>query len=310
MTYEKLIIIGSGPAGLTAGIYAGRANLAPRIFAGSVPGGLLTQTSEVENFPGFPEGIDGFSLMENMQKQAERFGAKVEYEEVSEVRFQSGRKHYVKLGSGEEIEADAVIVATGASPRWLGLPSENRLRGKGVSACATCDGAFYRGMPVAVAGGGDSALEEATFLTRFASKVYLIHRRNAFRGSQIMQERARANEKIELVMDAVIEEILGEKEVESVRVKNNADGSTRVIECKGFFAALGHVPETAVFKGMLDLDEKGYIKVEGGSARTSCRGVFAAGDCSDPAYRQAINAAASGCRAAMDAEKYLEGVER
>ncbi len=306
MEKERLVIIGCGPAGLTAAIYAARASLAPLVISGQLPGGLLTQTSEVENFPGFEDGVNGYELMDKMDKQAKRFGARVIFDKVNSVNFSDGGSQVLKLMSGKEIEAEAVIIAAGATPRWLGLESEERLKNKGVSACATCDGAFYRNMDVVVAGGGDSAMEEATFLTKFASKVYLVHRRDEFRASPIMVDRARNNPKIEIVTNAIIDEIVGEKEVEGVAIHDVKTLEKRVIDCKGFFAALGHIPATAIYKDFIETDEKGYIVLKNGKAETSLKGVFAAGDCADPLYRQAIHAAGMGCAAAMDAIKYLE----
>lgn len=305
MKKEKLVIIGSGPAGYTAAIYAARANLNPFVLAGSLPGGLLTQTTHVENFPGFPEGVTGFDLVMGMQQQAERFGARIEYDEADKLELTDGGIQTVHLAGGETIEADAVILATGASPRYLGMPSEERLRNKGVSACATCDGAFYKDVPVAVLGGGDSAMEEALFLTRFASKVYVVHRRDELRASRIMVERAKANEKIEFVWSSVVEEILGEERVEGIRVGNVKTGETSVIECKAVFVALGHVPNTALVRELLDINPAGYVLHEPDSSKTKLAGVFVGGDCADPTYRQAITAAGMGCRAGMDAERYL-----
>ncbi|MBQ7394568.1 MAG: thioredoxin-disulfide reductase [Lentisphaeria bacterium] len=305
MQQENLVIIGSGPAGWTAGIYAARANLNPLLLAGLMPGGLLMQTSEVENFPGFPKGINGFELMDNMQQQAERFQTRVEYDVAEVVRLTDGGKHYIKTAGGLEIEAKAVIISTGASPRWLGIPSEAKYRNHGVSACATCDGAFYKDVPVIVVGGGDSAMEEALFLTRFASKVYVVHRRHELRASRIMAERAMQHPKIEFVWDSVVDEITGDDSVRAVRVKNLLTNDLREIPCEGVFAALGHVPNTELFKEYLPLDEKGYIVLSGATSHTGLKGVFAAGDCADPHYRQAITAAAMGCRAAIDAERYL-----
>ena len=305
MQQENLVIIGSGPAGWTAGIYASRADLNPLLFAGQVPGGLLTQTSEVENFPGFPDGINGFDLMETMQKQAEKFGTRVEYDAIEKVDFTDGGVQTLVTASGVEIAAKAVIVATGASPRWLGIPSETRYKNHGVSACATCDGAFYRDVPVAVVGGGDSAMEEALFLTRFASKVLVIHRRHELRASRIMAERAMNHPKIEFVWDSVVDEITGDSAVHGVRVKNVGTGALTELVCEGVFIAMGHVPNTALFRASLALDDKGYIVLDGASSRTSLKGVFAAGDCADPHYRQAIHASGMGCRAAIDAERYL-----
>ena len=306
MEKERLVIIGCGPAGLTAAIYAARASLAPLVISGQLPGGLLTQTSEVENFPGFEDGVNGYELMDKMDKQAKRFGARVIFDQVISVNFTDGGAQTLKLMSGKEIEAEAVIIAAGATPRWLGLESEERLKNRGVSACATCDGAFYRNMDVAVAGGGDSAMEEATFLTKFASKVYLIHRRDEFRASPIMVERAKANPKIEIITNAVIDEILGEKEVEGIAVHDVKTMEKREIPCKGFFAALGHIPATVLYKNFIETDDKGYIILKNNRSQTSLKGIFAAGDCADPVYRQAIHAAGMGCAAAMDAVKYLE----
>ena len=305
MQQENLVIIGSGPAGWTAGIYASRANLDPVLYAGQVPGGLLTQTSEVENFPGFPDGIGGFDLMETMQKQAEKFGARVEYDSIAKVQFTDGGIQTLVTASGAEIAAKAVIIATGASPRWLGIPSETKYRNHGVSACATCDGAFYRNAPVAVVGGGDSAMEEALFLTRFASYIYVIHRRHELRASRIMAERAMNHPKIEFVWDSVVDEITGDSSVHGVRVKNVHTGELSDLVCEGVFVAMGHVPNTAIFKDQIALDDKGCIVLDGATSRTSLKGVFAAGDCADPHYRQAIHAAGMGCAAAIDAERHL-----
>lgn len=306
MEKERLVIIGCGPAGLTAAIYCGRASLSPLVISGQLPGGLLTQTSEVENFPGFVDGVNGYELMDKMDKQAKRFGARIVFDQVSSVIFSDGGVQILKLMSGKEIEADAVIIAAGATPRWLGLESEERLKNRGVSACATCDGAFYRNMDVVVAGGGDSAMEEATFLTKFASKVTLVHRRDEFRASPIMVERARNNPKIEIITNAVIDEIIGEKEVEGVLIHDVKTMEKRTVPCKGFFAALGHIPATALYKDYIETDAKGYIVLKNNRSETSIKGVFAAGDCADPVYRQAIHAAGMGCAAAMDAIKYLE----
>ncbi len=305
MEKERLIIIGSGPAGLTAAVYAARAELNPLLLAGEMPGGLLTQTSEVENFPGFPEGINGYELMSRIQQQAERFGARIEYDQVASVALSDGGPQRLRLADGREFEAEALIVSTGAAPRYLGLPSEEKFRNRGVSACAPCAGAFSGVVRGGVVGGGDSAAEEATFLTRFASKVYLIHRRHELRASKIMAERVLANPKIEVVWDSVVEEITGDRELDGVRVRNVLTGAESRIECRGYFAALGHVPNTALFKGVLELDEQGFIRLFEQSSRTSLRGVFAAGDCADHVYRQAITAAGMGCRAAIDAERYL-----
>lgn len=309
MQKEKLVIVGSGPAGYTAAIYAARANLNPLLYSGMLPGGLLTQTTEVENFPGFPEGVQGFDLVTAMQAQAERFGTRIEYDAVEKFELTDGGIQKLILPSGDVVETEALIIATGASPRYLGLPNEERLRNHGVSACATCDGAFFKDVPVVVVGGGDSAMEEATFLTRFASKVYVVHRRDELRASPIMAERARANPKIEFVWSSVVEDILGQESVEGIRVKSLKTGATSEIACKGYFAALGHIPNTAPFKEFIQLDEHGFVVLSGDSSRTTQAGVFAAGDCADPHYRQAITAAGMGCKAGMDAERYLESKE-
>ena len=301
---EKLVIIGSGPAGLTAAVYAARANLKPLLIAGNLPGGLLTQTSEVENFPGFPDGINGFELMLAMQNQAEKFGARIEINTVESVNF-SDKVHTINLEDGSVITAEAVIIATGASPRWLGLESESRLKNCGVSACATCDGAFFTDLDVVVAGGGDSAMEEALFLTKFAKSVTVVHRRSELRASKIMAERALAHEKIRFVWNAQIVEVLGDKEVSGIKVRDNASGVESVIDCQGLFVALGHEPQTSLFKGQINMDEKGFIQLECNTSLTNIPGVFAAGDCADSRYRQAITAAAAGCRAAIDAERFL-----
>ena len=303
---ENIVIIGSGAAGLTAAIYASRADLNPLLITGKVPGGLLTQTSDVENYPGFPEAVDGFELMMKFQQQAERFGTVIKSDTVDKIDLKDGGPHTVHLASGEEIEAKALIIATGASPRWLGLESENRLKNKGVSACATCDGAFYRDVPVVVVGGGDTAMEEATFLTKFASKVTVVHRRDELRASKIMADRAMENPKIEFLWSSQVVEILGDKEVEGVKVKNLKDESETVVEAKGFFAALGHIPNTQLFTDFIETDEKGFIKLNNCTSYTNMAGVFAAGDCADHIYRQAVTAAGMGCKAAIDAERWLE----
>ena len=302
---EKIVIIGSGPAGYTAAVYAARANLEPLIISGNTIGGLLTQTSEVENFPGFPAGINGSELTIKMQEQAEKFGARIEFAVVEKLELSDGGIQKIILDNGNVIETKALIIATGATPRWLGLESEERLKNCGVSACATCDGAFFEDMKVVVAGGGDSAMEEALFLTKFASEVIVVHRRNELRASKIMAERAMANEKIRFVWNSQIVEILGDSEVTGIKVRSNADNSESVIECQGVFVALGHVPATELLKGQIELDESGFIKLQGGTSLTNLAGVFAAGDCADPRYRQAITAAGAGCRAAIDAERYL-----
>jgi thioredoxin reductase (NADPH) len=306
---ENILIIGSGAAGLTAAIYASRANLEPTLIAGSLPGGLLTQTTDVENFPGFPDAINGFELMFKFQKQAERFGVKIINESVVSVDLTPGGPQKVILNGEKTLEAKALIIATGASPRWLGLESEDRLKNKGVSACATCDGAFFREVPVVVVGGGDTAMEEAVFLTKFASEVTIIHRRDEFRASKIMAERALNNPKIKVAWDSVVTEVLGENEVEGVKIRNLKTNEESEIKCSGYFAALGHVPNTQIFTGAVETNEAGYISLKGQSSYTNIDGVFAAGDCADHVYRQAITAAGMGCKAAIDAERWLQNKE-
>jgi len=302
--HEKLAIIGSGPAGYTAALYAARANLSPLLFEGMQPGGQLTITTEVENYPGFVEGVMGPELMERMKGQAERFGTRFIPGEVTRVDL-SGRPF--RLWSDDvETTADAVIVATGASAKWLGLPSEKAYQGKGVSACATCDGFFFRGVEVAVVGGGDTAVEEATFLTKYATKVFFIHRRGELRASKVMRERARKNPKIEFVWNAVVGEVLGDgKAMTGLRLKSTQDERTWEMKAQGLFLAIGHEPNTGIFKGQLDMNEVGYLNVQAPTTRTSREGVFASGDVADPTYRQAVTAAGSGCAAAIDAERWL-----
>jgi thioredoxin reductase (NADPH) len=307
MAVENLVIIGSGPAGYTAAIYAGRANLQPVMVEGYQAGGLLMLTSDVENFPGFPKGIMGPELMGDFRKQAERFGTRFIQKNVTAVDF-SKTPHKIFIDN-EVIEANTVIVSTGAATKWLGLESEARLLGKGVSSCATCDGAFFKGAKLIVAGGGDSAMEEATFLTKFASHVTVVHRRDTLRASKIMQERAMKNPKISFIWNSVVEEILGTDAVTGARLRDTTTNKTQEVPCEGFFVAIGHEPNTAFLKGELDLDEKGYIVLpKRPTTVTSRRGVFAAGDVQDSIYRQAITAAASGCQAAIDAERYLESL--
>ena len=302
--HERLVIIGSGPAGYTAALYAARANLNPLLFEGLQPGGQLTITSEVENYPGFPEGILGPELMEKMKKQAERFGTRIEGTEVTRVDL--SRRPFQLWVEDRLFTADAVIIATGASAKWLGIPSEKQYQGRGVSACATCDGFFFRGVEVAVVGGGDTAMEEATFLTKYATKVHVVHRRDELRASKIMQDRARKNPKIELALSSVVDEILGDgKAVTGLRLKSTKDGKKRDLPLKGVFMGIGHEPNTRIFRGQLEMNEVGYIQVKAPSTATSVAGVFAAGDVADPTYRQAVSAAGSGCQAAIDAERWL-----
>ena len=303
---ENVIIIGTGCAGYTAAIYTGRANLTPLMLTGTQPGGQLTTTTEVENFPGFPEGIMGPELMMNMQKQAEKFGARIEYANVESVAKNGDGSFTVKTSSGEH-QARTVIIATGAAPKHLGLPNEKTLIGRGLTSCATCDGAFYRDVPVAVIGGGDSAAEEATFLTRFASKVYLIHRRDELRASKIMADRALANPKIEPVWNSTVTEYLTDDagEMRAVTLENLVTGEKSELELKCVFVAIGHVPNSAFLGDLVDLDENGYIVQNAGRTSTKTEGLFAAGDVADHYYRQAVTAAGQGCAAALEAERYL-----
>ena len=302
---EKVIIIGTGCAGWAAAIYTARANLAPLVLAGDQPGGQLTTTTEVENYPGFPEGIMGPELMMKMHEQASKFGARVEYKMVTSVE-KSGETFKVHCGE-ETLESETVIVATGAAPRHLGLEGEKKLVGHGLTSCATCDGAFYRDVPVAVIGGGDSACEEATFLTRFASKVYLIHRRDELRASKIMADRALASEKIEPVWDTAVTEYLTDEggEMRAVKTSNLKNESEGEIELKCVFVAIGHIPNSGFLEGLVDTDENGYIIQQPGGTRTNVEGLFAAGDVADHVYRQAITAAGDGCRSALEAERYI-----
>ena len=303
---EKVVIIGSGCAGLTAALYTARANLRPLVLTGRQPGGLLTTTTVVENYPGFPEGIDGYELMVRMQKQAERFGARVQFGTVEGVNL-SGQPFSLTV-DGEQVQAETIIIASGASHRHLNLESELKLETKGVTYCATCDGALpmFRNQPLVVVGGGDSACEEATYLTRFGSTVYLVHRRNALRASKIMAERTLAHEKIKPVWNSVVTEVLDVKQdkVTGVRLKNVETGSEQVLDAAGVFVAIGHVPNTQIFKGLINMDEHGYIIPKQGTA-TNVPGVFVAGDCADRIYRQAVTAAGLGCAAAIDAERFL-----
>jgi thioredoxin reductase (NADPH) len=303
---EKVVIIGTGCAGLTAAIYTARANLNPLVLTGLVPGGLLTTTSIVENYPGFPVGIDGYELMTRMQQQAEKFGARVKFAVVEAVDF--SRRPFKLTVDGEAVETQAVIIASGAGHRHLGLPSEAKLEQKGVTFCATCDGALpmFRNQPVVVVGGGDSACEEALYLTRFASVVYLAHRRDALRASKIMAERTLGNAKIKPVWDSVVTEVMdvSQDKVTGVRLRNLKTNTESAINCAGVFVAIGHVPSTAIFQGQVAMDENGYVLPQRGT-ETSVSGVFVAGDCADHVYRQAITAAGQGCAAAIDAERYL-----
>lgn len=306
---ERIVIAGSGCAGFTAAIYAARAELEPLVIAGEEFGGQLSETTTVENYPGFPEGAQGMELMMDFQKQAERFGTRVQEETIESSLLRNGGRHELRLANGDTIETRALIIATGARARWLGLPSEQKLRNKGVSSCATCDGALYRDVPVVVVGGGDTAMEEANFLTRFASKVIIIHRRDELRASKIMQERAMANEKIEFEWNAVVDEVLDveKDEVTGVVVKDVNTGEKKTIDCNALFLAIGHIPNTEPFRAQLVLDDKGYIVLEDGARSfTNIDGVFAAGDCADHVYRQAVTAAGMGCRAAIDAERWLQ----
>lgn len=309
MEKVKVLIIGSGPAGYTAAIYAARAGLTPVLYTGGQPGGQLTTTNDVENFPGYPEGINGPQMMMDLQKQAERFGTKVNFGLVTAVNF-SSYPLQVTVDEKDVVEAESVIIATGASAKYLGIPSEEKYANKGVSACAVCDGYFYRGKEVAVVGAGDSAAEESTYLSKLCTKVHLIVRREEMRASKIMQQRVLNTPNIEIHWNTETDEILGdEKGVNGVRLINNKTGEKKVIPVQGFFLAIGHKPNTDIFKGQLEMDEAGYLKVVPGSTRTNVEGVFAVGDVSDKVYRQAITAAGSGCMGALDAEKFLAAKE-
>lgn len=305
---ENVTILGTGPAGLTAAIYSARANLSPVVAEGEQPGGQLTITSDVENYPGFAEPVMGPELMAAFRKQAERFGTR--FIQGNVVRAELKKQPLVlEFADGKQVKTRTLIIATGASAKWMGLPSERRLLGKGVSSCATCDGFFFRNMDIVVVGGGDTAMEEATFLTRFAKSVTVIHRRDTLRASKFMQEKAFANPKIKFLWDSVIQEILGEKEVAAVRVLNLKTQVTQEIPVQGVFVAIGHEPNTSVFRDQLQCDPNGYILTQPGTTKTNLPGVFAAGDVADHVYRQAVTAAGTGCMAALDAERFLEGRE-
>jgi thioredoxin reductase (NADPH) len=306
MSLENVIIIGSGPAGLTAAIYTARANLKPLVFTGNEIGGQVSITNEVENYPGFPEGLTGPELVEKFQKQAERFGTRIEYTEVTEVDFEV-QPFRVKTYDNE-YQAKAIIIATGASPRKLGVPGEAELTGRGVSYCATCDGFFFRDKEVAVIGGGDSALEEGVFLTKFANRVRIIHRRDELRAGYALQERAKRNQKIEFVWDTVVTEINGNGVVESLQVKNVKTGEASTLKADGVFIYIGHYPNSHLFKDKLDMDEHGYLTTDQ-NTRTSVPGVFAAGEIADPVFRQVVSSAGEGCKAAIQVERYLAALE-
>lgn len=305
--HVKCLIIGSGPAGYTAAIYAARADMQPVLYQGLQPGGQLTITNDVENYPGYPEGINGPQMMIDFQKQAERFGTDVRFGLITKVDFK-GDVHRVWIDDKTEITADAVIISTGASAKWLGLESEQRLNGFGVSACAVCDGFFYKGQDVAIVGGGDTAAEEATYLSKLCRKVYMLVRRDEFRASNIMAQRVKETENIEIFYHHEVKEVLGKDAVEGVLAFNNQTGEEATLDVTGFFVAIGHKPNTDIFKGTLDMDDVGYLIVQPGTSKTNIPGVFASGDAADKVYRQAVTAAGTGCMAALDAERYLTEV--
>ncbi len=302
--HQRVVIIGSGPAGYTAALYAARANLAPIVYEGLEPGGQLTTTTDVENYPGYVDGVLGPVMMEEFKAQALRFGAQTRYGSVTQIDL-SERPFRIVIDDETGLVSDAVIIATGASARYLGLENEKRLLGRGVSACATCDGAFFRGVELAIVGGGDTAMEEALFLTRFASKIWLIHRRDQFRASKIMQKRVKDHPKIEILWDTIVTDVLGTEEVTGVQLRNVRDQVESKLPVSGFFVAIGHTPNTSLFTSWLEMDDLGYIKTLPGSTRTNIVGVFACGDAQDHVYRQAITAAGTGCMAAIDAERFL-----
>jgi len=305
----ECLIIGSGPAGYTAAIYAARADMKPVLYEGLQPGGQLTITTDVENYPGYPDGIMGPEMMDNFKKQAVRLGTDVRFGMVTSVEFKNGGPQKVIVDGTKEISAKSVIISTGAAAKWLGIRSESRLNGSGVSACAVCDGFFYRGSDVAIVGAGDTACEEASYLSKICSKVYMLVRRDEFRASKAMQHRVLNTPNIEVLFNTETDEILGDTTVEAVRVSNNVSGEKREIPIKGFFVAIGHTPNTEIFKPFLEMDESGYIITEKGSSRTNVEGVFCAGDAQDKIYRQAVTAAGSGCMAALDAERWLAAKE-
>ena len=300
----KVLIIGSGPAGYTAAVYAARAGLKPVLYQGGQPGGQLTITNDVENYPGYPEGVMGPQMMIDFQKQAERFGTDLRSGMITSVDF-SGWPHKVTVDDKTEIEAEAVIISTGASAKWLGLESEQRLNGKGVSACAVCDGFFFRNQDVVIVGAGDTAAEEASYLSKIVKKVYMLVRRGEMRASKIMQQRVKNAPNIEILWNTETKEVLGDEEVNGVKVVNNVTGEERVLDAQGFFVAIGHKPNTDIFKGWLDMDDQGYIKAIPGTSKTNVPGVFATGDAQDKVYRQAVTAAGSGCMGALDAEQWI-----
>ncbi|MBT4813808.1 MAG: thioredoxin-disulfide reductase [Cryomorphaceae bacterium] len=304
------IIIGSGPAGYTAAIYAARADLNPVIYTGLEPGGQLTTTTEVDNFPGYPNGVDGPTMMNELKEQAERFGTKVEIDFISKVDFskEKGGIHKLYTQNGDEIRSKTVIISTGASAKYLGLPSEKRLIGGGVSACAVCDGFFYKNQDVAIVGGGDTAIEEATYLAKICSKVSMLVRKDHFRASKAMQNRLANFDNIEVLFNHEIEEVIGESVVEGIKIKNNLKSEESVLKITGLFIAIGHTPNTDIFKGLVEMDDSGYIITDKTSTKTNIHGVFAAGDVQDKDYRQAVTAAGTGCMAALDAERYLQEV--